>query len=96
MAPGFDQIEEIQWKGSEIRLYRTNGGATTDFGVVIRKEKNLFPGLLLVRRVDDFYPCYSMDGRATDSGFAINDKPSDCRGFPDHGREFRLKPFVYF
>jgi len=31
----FDRFAERAWKGSKISLYRTNGGATTDFGVVI-------------------------------------------------------------
>jgi hypothetical protein len=92
----FDRFAETQWKGSDVRFYRTNGGATTDFGVVIRQERTLFPGMLLVRRVDDFYPCYSLDAHSTDCGITITDKRADCRSFPDRLREYRLKPFVYF
>jgi hypothetical protein len=92
----FDRFAETPWKGSNVRFYRTNGGATTDFGVVIRQERTLFSGVLLVRRVDDFYPCYSLDAISTDYGITITDKRSDCRSFPDQRREYRLKPFVYF
>jgi hypothetical protein len=92
----FDRFGETHWKGSDVRFYRTDGGATTDFGVVIRQEKPLFPGVLLVRRIDDFYPCYSLDATATDYGFTINDERSNCSALPHRQREYRLKPFVYF
>jgi hypothetical protein len=92
----FDRFAETPWKGSDVRFYRTDGGATTDFGVVIRQERTLFPGVLLVRRVDDFYPCYSLDALSTDYGITITDKLSDCRSFPDELRTYRLKRFVYF
>jgi hypothetical protein len=92
----FERFAETHWKGSDIRFYRTNGGATTDYGVVIRQEKALFPGVLLVRRVDDFYPCYSLDANSTDQGITITDKHSDCGGLQLQRREYQLKPFVYF
>ena len=92
----FDQFAETRWKGSDVRFYRTNGGATTDFGVVIRQERTLFPGVLLVRRVDDFYPCYSLDAAATDHGITVTDKRSDCRALAQPSRAYRLKPLVYF
>ena len=92
----FDRFAETHWKGSEIRFYRTNGGATTDFGVVIRQERSLFPGVLLVRRLDDFYPCYSLHVASTIMGIAVSDERSECDGFQEHRREYRLKPFLYF
>jgi hypothetical protein len=92
----FDQFAETHWKECDVRFYRTDGGATTDFGVVIRQEKALFPGVLLVRRVDDFNPCYSLDANSTDRGITITDKRSDCRAFQEQRREYQLKPFVYF
>jgi len=93
---GFDQFAEAHWKGSDVRFYRTNGGATTDFGVVIRQERTLLPGVLLVRRIDDFYPCFSLDAISADHGITITAKRSDCSAFADQRREYRLKPFVYF
>jgi hypothetical protein len=93
---GFDRFAETRWKGSDVRFYRTDGGAITDVGVVIRQERTLLPGVLLVRRVDDFYPCYSLDATSTDSGITITDERSDCRAFPEQRCEYRLKPFVYF
>jgi len=92
----FERIAETHWKGSDIRFYRKNGGATTDFGVVIRQEKTVFPGVLLVREVDDLYPCYSLDATSTDRGIAVTDRSSYCQAFREQSREYRLKPFVYF
>lgn len=92
----FDQFAETYWKGSFIRLYRTNGGATTAFGVVIRQERTVLPGLLHVRPLDDIYPCSSLDATAVDHGVAISVPGSDCSGLPEQRREYRLKPFLYF
>jgi hypothetical protein len=36
-----EQIDE------QIAVYRTNGGATTDYGIVVRQEQRLLPGVLL-------------------------------------------------
>lgn len=92
----FDRFSETDWRGSIVRLYRTNGGATTDFGVVIRQERTLMPGLLLVRRVDGFYPCYSVDATSTELGITITDHNSECGGLVGQSRDYRLKPFIYF
>lgn len=92
----FERFRETSWKGSEIRFYRTDAGATSDVGVVIRQERGLVPGVLLVRRLDDFYPCYSLDAASTDNGIEIRDGRSECSGFQDGRREYRLRPFVYF
>ena len=84
------------WKGSEICLYRTDGGATTDYGVVLRQERTVLPGLRLVRRIDDFYPCYSLEVASTGSGITVNGAESGCILPPDKSGEYRLKQFVYF
>jgi hypothetical protein len=69
----FDQFAETPWRGSHVRLYRIDCGATTDYGVVIRQELNLFPGVQLVRRLDTFYPCASLDSTSTDSGISVTE-----------------------
>jgi hypothetical protein len=94
--PSFDRFAETHWKGSEVRFYRTNGGATADFGVVIRQERRLIPGVVLVRHLDGFYPCYSLDAASTDVGVAIKKERSGCSGFQEQLRVYRLKPFLYF
>ena len=89
-----DQFAETRWKGSVVRLYRTNGGATTDFGVVIRQERSLLPGVELVRNLALFYPCEVLNAVSTDRGIAITDERSECRSFRDTRREYRLKPSI--
>ena len=37
------------------------GEATIDYGVAIRQERPILPGVLLVRELDRIYPCYSAD-----------------------------------
>jgi hypothetical protein len=56
----------------------------------------LIPGVVLVRRLDDFYPCDSLDATATDVGIAIRGGRPECRGFQEQRRDYRLKPFLYF
>ena len=43
---GFERIHQIQ---NDISVYRTNGGATTAYGIVVRQERLLLPGLLMVK-----------------------------------------------
>lgn len=93
---GPEKIFETNWKGSVIRLYRVNGGATTDFGVVIRQERTVFPGILLVHDLDEFYPCRSLDITGTQNGARVQDNHSDCISFGQRRRDYPLKRFIYF
>ncbi|NOU21483.1 MAG: hypothetical protein HOO93_06770 [Methyloglobulus sp.] len=52
----FEKIDEIQGVSNYYRLYRTNGGATTSFGLVIRKEIPIILGLKLVSPIKGFSP----------------------------------------
>ena len=45
----FEKINEVMVENSRYRLYRTNGGATTSFGLVLRRETELINGLNMVR-----------------------------------------------
>ncbi len=49
-------------------VYQTNGGATTDFGIKIRTEKNLLPGLIFVESVAKYYHVKSIDLEYIGSG----------------------------
>jgi hypothetical protein len=92
----FDRFAETGWKGSLVRLYRTNGGATTDYGVVLRHERVIVPGILVVRSLDAFDHCYSVTLKHSDQGIQIQDGRGECRAISDRQRNYRLKPFVYF
>ena len=51
----FEKLNEIKHKNGYYRLYRTNGGATTSFGLVLRVESEEFLGIKLVDRVFSKY-----------------------------------------
>gem|GEM_PF-4395911 len=48
-------INELKCNNQSIKVYRTNGGATTDFGILVREEKQILPRLLYVRTIFDKY-----------------------------------------
>jgi len=54
--PSFEHLRSTQLTCSQVSIYRTNGGATTSFGIIARQEKRLIPGLLLVRNIYSVYP----------------------------------------
>jgi hypothetical protein len=92
----FNCFAQSHWNGSNVRLYQTNGGATTDFGVVIRQERSLLPGLELVRNIDTFYRCRSLDATPTNTGIVVRDERSECPVFQASSREYPLRRFIYF
>lgn len=51
----FKRIAEVKNGSKSFRLYLTNGGATTDFGLVARKEIDLPIGIVLVSNIFDQY-----------------------------------------
>jgi hypothetical protein len=51
----FEPVAELRSGTAIYRAYRTNGGATTDFGIVLRKENILFPGIRYVRSIYSRY-----------------------------------------
>jgi hypothetical protein len=92
----FDQFSDSPWKGTAVRLYRTNFGATTAYGVVIRQERTVFPGIMLVRTLDTFDHCYSLDVTTAEHGIRVEDMHSYCSGFSGRYQDYRLRRFVYF
>lgn len=54
----FEKIKEIKSGGHYYRLYRTNGGATTSYGLALRKEFLILPGVKLISLLQGFYPAY--------------------------------------
>jgi hypothetical protein len=51
----FEQLAELKGRSTTFRVYRSNGGATTDFGVVLRQERTILPGLKYVRIIHSRY-----------------------------------------
>ncbi len=93
---GFLQLAEAPWNGTAVRLYRTNGGATTAFGVEMRQERDLIPGIRLVRSVDSWYRCYELAVTPNSHGIELRDPTQACETFGTENRTYPLKKFVYF
>jgi hypothetical protein len=58
--PSFTHVRDVPVAASTLRVYRTNGGATTNYGAVVRQERTLAPGVRLVRVVYRAYPAYDV------------------------------------
>ena len=50
-SPGFKLLSDGQVRTGHFRLYRTNCGATCAYGLDLRKEYDIVPGLKVVARV---------------------------------------------
>ncbi len=93
----FELVERVPLDHSHLSVYRTNGGATTSFGIVVRQEMPLLRGLRLVKNVYRAYPAHDvaiavLDGhrlRITGPPYGGNE-PYLLRD------EIQIRPFVYF
>ncbi|WP_434632476.1 hypothetical protein PQ689_11990 [Thermoanaerobacterium thermosaccharolyticum] len=47
----FMPIHNIKFDSSSVVVYRTNFGATTDYGITVRQEKEIIKGVLLVKNL---------------------------------------------
>jgi hypothetical protein len=52
----FEKIRQDIINNEKYAIYRTNGGAMTSFGIAVRREKKVLPGLLQVKRICECYP----------------------------------------
>jgi hypothetical protein len=46
--PSFDKVRDMPATRGHVVVYRTNGGAMTDFGIVVRQECSIVPWLVVV------------------------------------------------
>jgi hypothetical protein len=56
--PGFQPLWNEQRGASKVVLYRSDCGATCDFGLVLRQERRILPGLQIVRFLHSWYRAY--------------------------------------
>lgn len=47
----FMPIHNIRFESSSVIVYRSNYGATTDFGITVRQEKEIIKGVLVVKNL---------------------------------------------
>ena len=52
----FEKIRQDVINDGKYAIYRTNGGAMNSFGIVVRREVKVLPGLLQVKRICECYP----------------------------------------
>jgi len=98
--PSCEYLHSTQTGSSRVSVYRTNGGATTDYGVVFRHERTILPGLRVMREIDGFYHCYD-GGAEPNNEVAVSLSCTQPTGDP--GRvtplgvtNVQLKPYVVF
>jgi amino acid transporter len=84
----FAKIAQIE---EQIALYRTNGGATTEYGLVVRQEQRLLPGVLLVKQVFSKYGISYLNYTKAGNHLTIMDPASTLKI-----HEVELKRYVYF
>jgi hypothetical protein len=51
----FEKIDSLRVNDKNYVLYRTNGGATTAYGLVLRSEKEFISGINVVRAIYNKY-----------------------------------------
>lgn len=84
----FERVDQV---GEQVAVYRTNGGATTAYGIVVRQEREVLPGVLLVKNL---FSQYRLERVACQL-----DGPRLTVGYSSSGQalaEVTLKRFVYF
>ena len=84
--PVFEPLWNEQRGASKVVLYRSNCGATCDFGLVLRQERRILPGLQMVRFVHSWYRAYE----ATVSPISPNRLRVMIAPYPDD----RAKPII--
>jgi len=82
----FEPIGVHDFGGQRLVAYRTNGGATTSFGIVVRQELPIIPGVMLARSVYTVYPGHDVSiSRVDERTFRFESPPydTDRRSRPD-------------
>ncbi len=57
----FERLRQEQIGDKVFSVYRTNDGALSAFGIVVRQEQMILPGLLRVKPVCSWYPASEVD-----------------------------------
>ena len=73
-----------------VKLYETNCGAPCSFGVAVRQERRLIPGVLLVRDLHGFYPAAAPTYTVINPDSIRVDVPAYGGSDPARSRAYRL------
>ncbi|MFT3911427.1 MAG: hypothetical protein QM737_18535 [Ferruginibacter sp.] len=71
--PSFECINTINYENRRFKTYRTNGGAMTDFGIIVREEKTLFPGIIKSKKLFSQYPMDTVELKIEGNNLLIVD-----------------------
>jgi hypothetical protein len=100
--PSFERIASAPMTGYFVGIYRTNCGAPCSYGIYPLQEKQVIPGILLVRALPGFDEAdgatFKVIGQDT---LQINVPPyvdnyHPWASIPARSKTYRLKPFLYF
>ena len=94
----FEPLGIVPVEGGRVGVYRTNCGATCNFGVAVRQERPLLPGVLLVRRLSGFYPAAQATFEALGTRTVRVSVPRYDQRDDDRvrSRVYVVRPYVYF
>jgi hypothetical protein len=95
---GFERIASVALTPGRLSVYRTDGGATTSFGIGVRHELKIVPGVILVRHIDSFYPAHDATAKRVGARLVRVSVPyaGEGRFAGPVSRDYRLPRFVYF
>jgi hypothetical protein len=66
--PGFEPVLRQHNGSSDLVLYRTDCGAVCSFGLVLRQERRIAPGVRIARRLANWYPAQTATLNALSPG----------------------------
>ncbi len=81
----FERMTTIATERGTVTVYRTNGGALDHFGIVVRQECAVLPGLLVVRNL-------ATEPAVRRSAIDVLPKAQLLISFPDFDKNIRTQP----
>jgi hypothetical protein len=94
--PEFERIASVPMDGYSVSIYRTDCGTPCSFGIYLLQEKQIFPGLLLVRKLYDLDPARGATYNVLARDTIRVDVPAYDENNGAQSKVFRLKPYLYF
>jgi hypothetical protein len=100
--PSFERISTVPIGSYSVDVYRTDCGAPCGMGIYLLQKKKLLPGILLVRRLDDFDDAGDATCKEIGQDMLQIDIPAYANDYqpsasiPARSRVYHLKPFLYF
>lgn len=90
---GYEVLSRVEFPHSAVVAYRTNGGATTDFGVRVWHTMRLVPGVILARQLHSGYHEYAASLEII-APHSVRATINGGRPPNDYVKEYRLRRFV--